>query len=446
MNRRKLNYNKNRKADASGSSLYISNEGYRAIITLVSKKLDRPLSHTDRANLTQYIRKLNVGQFRGFDENRILMKIAYDYLHNPKIDEPWLNITGVDKTNTVRDYQVREINQMAESEHQFGTGVHANRKPDSILNEQFHQDDILKYTENVLKRGGNCNKATIDIYMLQTAAKTFETINNFFGAKTLNDVFSRQTNRLTTFGNIALPRQRVLLDSRNRNFAYTQFRWDLIKSGSGGDQNGIRAIDDIQRIIRIDIHPFWLPIPARTVNAQFYKKIRMNVIELQDQGTAITERGHFERYNPYYQWEFDIMDTDADRFYLVPTKCHWIPNKVVNEINSFTLQFFGPTDPVILDNDQFNVTISNTNPAVITFTEPHRVGSGGIIYITNFNSANTNLNNSANRRQGWTANVLTGTTLEISLNLTALAGDTTATVFLGIKRVQITLDVITLER
>lgn len=444
--RRSLNYTKNRIADANGKNLYISNEGYKMLISLVSSKLKRPLTHTDRTNLTQYIRNLNVIQFRGFDQVSIIKKIAYDYLHNPKIDEPWINATGVDKNNVVRDYQLREINQMAESEHQFGTAVHARREPDSILNDSARQNDILNYAEKLIKSGGKCEKAKVDIFMLKTAARTFELINKFFGAKTLDEVFARQTNKLTTFGNIALPHQRVLLDSRNRNIAHRYFRWDLIKSGSGGDQNGIRLIDDVQRIIKIDVHPFWLPIPARTVNAQFYKKIRMNIIELQDQGTAITERGTYERFNPYYQWEFDIKDTDTDRFYLVPTKQSWIPNKVVNEINSFTLQFFGPTDPVILDKDQFNVVITNTNPAIIQFNEPHLISSGSVIYITKFNSADMNINLAANRRDGWVANIISPTTLEISLDLSSLAGNTTAEVFLGIKRVQISIDITTLER
>jgi hypothetical protein len=418
-------------------TLYVNNERLRLIANAIYKKTGR---YPPTQKVVNFVRNIRGERLRDKTDGQIIAELVNLYT-NPRRPEPWIKNAQIDENNMVHDFQTKQINQLADSENQFAYTSHASRKPRDILDDNRLEDEVNMYVENGLK-SGICDVKTTGLLGLRLQNRLLNSLNKFFDAETISGAFKKQSNGLTTYDNITLPTQRLLMDSRNRNFSYRDYRWEMLRSGASSTNNGIRMIDDLQQIIAVRIHPFWLPMPNDLVNPQFYKKIRMYIRELS-QGTNINEPGNISRYSESYHFEFDIIEIDNRRFHLSPTG-DWKANKVINQINSFTIELFGPTDPIQLDRDQFVVTISNTNPAVLTFPENHNLTTTTLIYITGYQSGDNPINVEMNRRKGWTANVTSATQLEISIDLTTVTQQS-ATVYLGAKRLQFTADFITLE-
>jgi hypothetical protein len=209
-------------------------------------------------------------------------------------------------------------------------------------------------------------------------------ISSFLGAKNIMDLLKivnpTQVSQTTS----------ILLDTRYRildDDGTKSFRWNFVNNNNTL-QGTVNAIGDIRDIIAIKVFPFKMPYSARADNN--YDKITMNIEEFSAQSFI----GHEDRK---FHFMFDTKVTDR-----------WIKlnardnnggifkfKNPITRIETLTLTFGSPLQPIIFDIDRKNMNIYSYSDAnsikkttSIISNSPHNLETGDLVYISNFVTRN----------------------------------------------------------
>lgn len=203
-------------------------------------------------------------------------------------------------------------------------------------------------------------------------------IGSIFGLDNMSEVVKKINEPISSVNSAYF-----LLDSRYRileNNGTEYLKWGHINSLVRA-QGTYNSVGNIRDIISIKIMKYRLPKVASAVNA--YDKITALIYELCPQSYVAHEE---RRY--HFMGDTKIIgnwvEVDSDDF----SKGEFKFNKPITHLDSMTVTFGSPLEPVILDKDRLLGTITYANPTIITFPESHNLLNGDLVYITNFTTLN----------------------------------------------------------
>lgn len=222
-----------------------------------------------------------------------------------------------------------------------------------------------------------------------------------------------------------------MLDTRYRileNDGTKYFKWNHINNIIRA-QGTFNSIGDIRDIISIKLMPFRIP-KVKSADNQ-YKRVSVLIHELSPQSFIAHEDRQYHflgllcNKNPSNRWlEIDPKDNFGGEFKF---------NKPITHLDTITISLASPLEDVIFDIDRLNGNIiSYDNPTIIEFSTNHNIYDDDIIYIMNYNSFNTNIDNivlsKINNSKGVEVKVLSPTTLSIPVDTSILKFNITGTI------------------
>ena len=208
-----------------------------------------------------------------------------------------------------------------------------------------------------------------------------------------------------------------MLDTKYRTLetdGTTHFRWNSINSVTRG-QGTINILGSIRDIISISTYPIRIPNVATAFTP--YERISIFIEEFIAQSYIAHENRNFHFIGSSKikgNW-VNICPTDYNE------GCYNF-DKPITHIDTLTISFASPLEPVIFDKDRLQTTvISYASPTILQTSENHNLLLGDIVYIDDFNTNSINdgtISNVFNRQSGHTATILTPTTFSIPIDTT----------------------------
>lgn len=232
-----------------------------------------------------------------------------------------------------------------------------------------------------------------------------------------------------------------LLDSRYRILGTDgtkTIKWGHINSLVRA-QGTYNSVGNIRDIISVKLMKFRLPNVSSVITA--YGRISTLIHELCPQSFVAHEERRF-----HFMGDTTIkgnwVEVDPDDFCDGEYKF----NKPITHLDSITLSFGSPLEPITLQRDRLLGTFVYANPTVINFPEPHNLLTGDIVYATTFTTKNVNSDDvvisQINNDSGQIATVMSPTSISIPVDSTSISFVMTGTVDAPITILAGTVDVV----
>lgn len=244
-----------------------------------------------------------------------------------------------------------------------------------------------------------------------------------------------------------LKKNYIVFDSRYRNQdtdGRSSMSWNFLSNSASNISGSINSLGDVKNISAIRVYPFRIPYQDIIFNNS-YKRLTMLINEFSGQAFIGQENRRFHF----------ILDAEEDDNSI---KLSPLSNnnglfefaKTISIIDTLTLTFGMPLEPVIFDIDRGTVTITYSNPARFTMTNhvPHSLQTGDQIYFTGFTSNNpTNdytVINKLNNSHGYNMFAVDNYSFDVNIDLsvvTAPINNLIIGVYFGSKRIIIPLEI-----
>lgn len=484
---------------ANAMNILITADSMRTIANLITKQINRKLTTGEIGQLDAFIKRLPDSQFSGMPLGAAHVKIANDFIHRHKMwdevaeeQEDLAALTRIKEQTTEPTYvdaMKAEIGALSDNENALKYSMFHDRRGRSIVSKEragkertFRDrsapDNYLNVEGQDWKAAeagyapageemsdpssGQANPAMLEaafrnqVRVNKELMKYLKSWNGMFNAETIDDIFSRSTASLMTFGSVVMPHQVVPLDTRFRLIDYnppipnTAYRWYVHTSNDAGRPGDIRTQDTLTQVMAMTIDPFWIPVS--NARYQYYDRVRMYIHEFKSQAVQVNEfvdgdSGTVTRSN-FYHFEFLVDRIGVDRIHLKPINPTYVFRMPIAQVNTLTVSFRSPFELIVFDPDRLNFVVSNTNPAVFTSFEPNNLATGDLVYVTNFEAMGfPDEVKLVNQPAGWFITRLSATTFSIPVDLSALPGPVpNIEVQFGSKRIVTQIEFISLEQ
>lgn len=233
----------------------------------------------------------------------------------------------------------------------------------------------------------------------------------------------------------------ILVDTRYRNVSGIQsnrFVFNLVQNNNNSLNPGSGDLSiggkNIKNIIKMEVPSFNIPFVNSADN--FYKKITMTINELKSDSF-----GAYENSNFHFMFSYESLGLLLK---LTPDNSGVYTFKYPINPKSLSFSFGSPFVPISFDLDRMYASDFDylSNNGVITFAQPHNLGSGDIVYITGFSTLNDTANvaiiATINRLEGHIITVESANSISINVDFTTvISPDNTNTPFIyfGSKRI-----------
>ena len=242
-------------------------------------------------------------------------------------------------------------------------------------------------------------------------------LESFFGIDTMSSLVKKIRAPKSSIN-----RAYILLDTRNRelcNDGTEYFRWSHINSLVRG-QGTINSIGEIKDIVSANIHNFRMPVGTNAITP--YGRISVAFDEFIPQSYVAHEDKRFHFISKISKQVGNWLEICADDI------CDGIYkfNKPITRLDSLTIRFGSPLEPIIFEKDRLNGLFTHSNPTVITFTENHNLTSNDVVYLSNFTTVNYTHDDSIirliNSSIGHISTVVSPTSISIPVDSTNISG------------------------
>ena len=248
----------------------------------------------------------------------------------------------------------------------------------------------------------------------------------------------------------------MYFDSNARNFGLSN-----ISIGTYAyDVPPLNSSFPVENIVAMRLNSFYVPSinnAATVPNYFFFARIYLRVSSSSMATNASVQAAN----NTYYHFELDIENFTSVALLLTPLRNIFYFNSPIQSLSDITFTFYRQPDfdSISFPNDVITVLgLAGTNPAQFqvissgddtTGIAPVGVppAPGVAVYLTNFISANSALNNQVNSSNGYFVdNVISTTNFSISqLNFTTLLANTQTTVTIAKNRIAFDMEFITVK-
>lgn len=445
--------------DDYSRQIVLRRETLTEIANVISSRIGRKMDSTEVAQLMRYVEGMPPRAVKNVPKEIAVQRIANGFIERHKIahdlvreEEDIGHTTGlyeITPTPTVQEYLRAEVSELSPNENPLKLSMFPDRQGHSILSaDQYTADHQLgqrSTPNNILPKAILEQRA---FEMQEQSLKAMMSIAKTLAPESINDILSRNKAACTSYDSVVLARQTLPLDSRYRlkGTDYpAEYRWNLNFTGQTGQVGIIWAFDNLQQIIEIKVSSFWIPIKSPV--DQYYSKIRMFIREFQRESIRMVGFKNSIPFVGYYHFEFEAIREEVGRLYLKPIDPVYRFKTPFARVESLTISFYSPVDVIIPVPDSMFMTISNTNPAVLTSTDPHNLQTGDLIYIESVSTGDALIDRELKRAEGWYCTRLNDFQISITIDLTSLPGPTpNAEVFFGSKRLIFDLGFVSLEQ
>jgi hypothetical protein len=238
-------------------------------------------------------------------------------------------------------------------------------------------------------------------------------VGSLFGLSDIRDVVGKLSE--TT----AIKHAYFMLDTKYRtleNDGTTCFKWSHINSVTRG-QGTLNILGTIRDIVSMRTYPIRIPNVASAYTP--YERISIFVEEFISQSYIAHENRNFHFIGDSVikgNWVNVCPDDYNEGAY------HF--DKPITHIDTLTISFASPLEPIIFDKDRLQTTIiSYATTTVLQMSENHNLVLGDTIYIDDFNTGSTNdlgISDIFNRQTGHSATVITPNTISIPVDTSGL--------------------------
>jgi hypothetical protein len=438
--------------------ILLEKDTLKLIANKISSITKRKFTAADVDVLVKFIRELPPQQFYQKTIGICIDRISQLYIgrnnFRPNIPdgssiEELARINEITDHATVDEYLTQEVMQTTDNENQFKWTAHAERRGNAVI-DRDRVNGLRSSPDNIAPSQDLQLRQT---QLLDQLNKTVKSVSNVLNPDFVDHLFKRANSSLIstqTFQGIVLPRRTIPLDSLNRDLspgANNTVKWYLNVAGRPGNVGNIQIQDTLQQVIRIIVSPFWLPVK----NPLYYNTIRMNIREFW-QRAEVTDYIGSNQSDPHqsgYHFQFKVTNVQPNKVFLVPENFEYTFSKPVAEVNSLTLEFRDPFQPVVLNEDRGIYTVTYGNPTVFTLTSGanNNLSTGDIIYSLNFNSPDSIINAAINTQQGLNITKITATqfTVAIDTNSLGIGSQADVQVLYGAKRIFMQMEFVSLE-
>jgi hypothetical protein len=246
-------------------------------------------------------------------------------------------------------------------------------------------------------------------------------IGSVFGLSNIRDVVGKLSNIPT------IKQAYFMLDTKYRtleNDGTTYFRWNHINSVTRM-QGSMNILGDIRDIVSIRTYPIRIPNVATAVTP--YERISIFIKEFIAQSYIAHENRNFH-FIGSSEIKGNWINICPDDY----NEGSYNFNKPITHINTITISFASPLEPVIFDKDRLRTTvISYQLHTILQTSEPHNLLVGDIVYIDDFNTNSINdlqTSDVFNQQTGHSVTILTPTTFSIPIDTTAFNSTLTGSI------------------
>lgn len=214
----------------------------------------------------------------------------------------------------------------------------------------------------------------------------------------------------------------VLIDTRYRNISNSpsnRFVFNLVSNNNNSLNPGSGDLSiggkNIKNITKMEISSFNIPFVSTADN--FYKKITLTISELRGDSFSAYENSNFHFIFNY--------ESNGLLLKLTPDNTTYSFKYPINP-KTLTFSFGSPFVPISFDQDRMYADDLNylSNNGIISFATSHNLGSGDIIYITDFATlndvANIGIKAQINRLEGHIVTVESATSISINIDFTTI--------------------------
>lgn len=439
--------------------LILRKDSLRIISNGISNRTGKKFSPEGIQKLIGFIRELNPEQFYNLDFNQAREQIINGFISRYRIKtfielqnkpESIMKITKLDQITpefNLNEYQKKELDQFTKNENQYKYSNFTNRIGNAFIDRNrvdgnYSTPDSIPSGFQIT--GQEVNKSNYEALKL---------VKNFLDPESIGELINRISSTYTTFQSISLPRQIIPIDSKNRsltNSNQNEYAWNINYASKPGDIGDIQVMDTITQIIQLKIGSFWLPLIPST---GYYDKIRMLIKEFISQSVLVNDfnisTGNNQPQISYFQFEFNITQTEADRVFLEPINPIYSFRKPISQLNRITVSFFSPFGiiPYQTDRDTYSITFG-TNPTLLNLTNGTNNGlaTGDLIYII-YAGTGTNLDTQLVSSSGFIITKTSQTQFSIPLDSTGYTGSYGGLeVYYGSRRIFFPLEFVCLEQ
>ena len=243
---------------------------------------------------------------------------------------------------------------------------------------------------------------------------THELLKNILYDDISDNKNNKSDNKLYDVNNKIIKSAYLYLDTKYRsleNDGTEYFKWNytnLINTQVGS----VNSIADVKDIISMCIITYKIPLVSNALNQN--ERITLSIDELSGQSVIAHENRRFHSVG-ISRIRDNWIDIRCEDF----RKGVFKFNNPINNLNSLTVRFGNPLEPIIFDKDRLNglFTYNTDDIITITFQENHNLTTGDIIYVENFDTKNSLLtSNTIQKSNGHTITVLNLNQLTIAVD------------------------------
>ena len=442
--------------------ILLEKDTLKLIANKISSITGRKLTSGDVDTLVKFIRELPQQQFYQKRLSIAVDRISQLFVgrHQNIINsiprdtgsvEQLARINEITDRGTVDEYLTQEVMQTTDDENQYKWTAHAERRGNAVI-DRDRVNGLRSSPDNIAPAA---DPALRQIQLLEQVSKTMQSMGRVMNPDFIDHLFKRARSSIAgtqTFQGLTLPHRTIPLDSLNRDLADTTpntVKWYLNVAGRPGNVGNIQIQDTLQQVIRIIVSPFWLPISSPQYT--YYSTIRMNIREFWQRAevTDYTGANQTDAHQSGYHFQFKVRDIEPNRIFLVPENFEYTVSKPVAEVNSLTLEFRDPFQPVVLQTDRGTYTVTYGNPTVFNLTSStnNNLSTADLVYSLNFDSVDTSLNDAINTPNGLPITKITPTQFTVAIDTSSLGvgSQTDVQVLYGSKRIFLQLEFVSLE-
>jgi hypothetical protein len=320
---------------------------------------------------------------------------------------------------------------------------------DNKIKSHVNDIDIFDYTINQIMKNIFHVEESVDVHDLlklnlvdnhehevEHTDEVNVNLSSVFGFSNISTLVKKVNEPMGSVNNAYL-----LLDTRYRNLdndGTLFFKWYHINN-IFTSQGSVNTLGNIRDIISMTIMPYRIPAVASAITP--YNRISMLVDEFSSQAFIAHENQRVHFMCNIDRQVNNWLDICSDDFCNGTFKF----NNPITHLDSITVRFGSPLEPIIFDKDRLIGTFVFGNPTRINFSENHNLATNDIVYITEFTANNSDAEiNNINNSTGNIITLINPTSITLPINTTGIVGgnivDTSKLVYFGSKRIFLSLE------
>lgn len=398
-----------------------SRESLKAIANTINKRLQTRLSMNELHDLKQFISSHRTQNWGTLTVPEICQMLARTYLSSRFTDSGRANLD----TEYIDMHEVMKAHLGDGEDYDRADNVDPNGVPSVVA--------VTTATTPTL--GAISNIDTVNTLRQVTS------VGNVTGVlgKTDDLSFQQMINPRAAYR-----KNYIYLDSRYRDTSadsLTSMRWNFLGNTPSSSVGGVSSLGDVQQLVAISTGSIRLPYQDSMLTNS-YKRISMLVNEWSGQA-FIGQEGR--KFHFLFKTSIDGNMVECDPHNARQASFEFA--KPITQLDTITVSFAAPLEIISFDQDRMGMSVSYTNPLVLTSVDPHRLKTGDQVYISGFTTAapasDAAVIAQVNSERGYNCRTLTDTTIEIAdldLSMVTPINPLIVQVFFGSKRMLIPIE------